>query len=83
MAFSLGNLTTNNEWPNNLRYYSYSTSDTLATVQATDYWDGSPIREGDVVAVTCSDGKFFGRVGGESGGGFTVHKKADATAFYS
>lgn len=53
------------------RGYTYSTSDTVATVKGSNYWDGAihKLRPGDLVAVTADDGKFLGVVSSVDLGG--------------
>ena len=65
--------------------YLYETTDNLATVNGSGYWHsaGGLLRPNDEIAVTASDGKFWGIVFGDGGVATPgVFNRADATAFH-
>jgi len=83
MAFDAADLTLANFATGGGFLYSYVTTDDLATVNSSGYWHAGKwlLRPGDQVAVTASDGKFFGLVnGGVSTPG--VFNRADVTTFH-
>ena len=84
MAFDPNDLSLENA-TGNVYLWSYVTTDNLATVNGSSYWHPATglLRPGDQVAVTASDGKFWGfadPVGGITAMG--VINKADVSTFH-